>query len=252
MDSKSRFSNRVADYVKYRPDYPLEILDYLQQQFGISNDKVIADIGSGTGISSRCFLDAGFMVTGVEPNKEMREMSVELIGNNPLFNVTSGSAEQTGLASDSIDVIISGQAFHWFDVPKTRVEFKRILKRHGLVVLFWNERLSSSAFEIAYDAFIVKHATDYVKVDHRNIDIDSLTDFFAPNECIFKAFDNQQIFDFEGLKGRLLSSSYMPQIGDDGYEAMVDGLGKLFEEFNYNNLVTIHYATKVYVGNFEN
>jgi ubiquinone/menaquinone biosynthesis C-methylase UbiE len=238
----------VDDYVKYRPGYPKEMLQYLQESLNITTDKQIADIGSGTGISSAYFLEEGYTVMGIEPNKEMRNKSIDLLDDYIEFTAVNGSAEDTTLREHSVDVIISGQAFHWFDKEKARVEFKRILKEPKTVVLFWNERLMQSAFEIDYDALIVRHATDYVKVDHRFTDLKSIQKFFYPGTCELKEFSNHQLFEYEGLKGRLLSSSYMPQKGQAGYEAMVADLEQLFQHYQQDNAVRINYVTKVYAG----
>ncbi|WP_235903433.1 class I SAM-dependent methyltransferase [Taibaiella lutea] len=247
-NNTTRFSNRVDDYVKYRPGYPAAMLRFLQENYNLDSTKIIADIGSGTGISSAYFLEAGYQVMGVEPNPEMREKSVELLQHFPLFKAVDGTAETTTLNSDSVDVIISGQAFHWFDVVKAKEEFKRILRPDSLLILFWNERLQSSDFEKEYDALIVKHAIDYVKVDHRRIDWDSIETFYTPHQVELKEFPNYQVFDFEGLKGRLLSSSYMPQKGDKGYDAMVADLKQLYDKYQQHDSITINYATKIYIG----
>jgi len=250
-DNTLRFSNRVDDYVKYRPGYPASMLTYLQTFFSLNPDKIIADIGSGTGISSKYFLDAGYVVMGVEPNKEMRDKSEELLKAESKFTAVNGTAEDTTLPEHSVDIIVSGQAFHWFDKEKARVEFKRILKEDKAVVLFWNERLMESNFEKDYDALIVKHAIDYVKVDHRFTDLKSVQKFFYPGTCELKEFTNYQSFDFEGLKGRLLSSSYMPQKGDSGYVAMADDLQRLYNKYQKDGSVKINYTTKVYAGRLE-
>lgn len=248
QQSTTRFSNRVEDYVKYRPSYPLEIISFLQQKYRLSTDKLIADVGAGTGISSELFLKAGYQVLAVEPNKEMRQKAVELLSHHPKFSAVDGTAEQTNVDGNHIDAIISGQAFHWFDVPKAKVEFQRVLKTGGLVVLIWNERLTASEFEQDYDCLLIKHARDYVKVDHRNIDDVSIGAFYCPYPFELKLFPNQQVFDFEGLKGRLLSSSYMPTKDDDGYQGMIDDLEALFALYNEEGKITINYDTKVYVG----
>ena len=247
-DSTTRFSNRVADYVKYRPGYPAAIVTWLQEHYHLPGGKTIADIGSGTGISSRLFLQAGYKVWGIEPNAAMREMSVQLLSNYPYFRAKDGTAEATGLPDSSVGAIVCGQAFHWFDAVKAKQEFKRILKANGTVVLIWNERLTESAFEKAYDQLIIQHGNDYVQVDHRNINPDKIASFFQPQPCTLKIFDNRQVFDFDGLKGRLLSSSYMPAANEDGYEDMINDLKKLFDQHEQNGKITINYATKVYAS----
>lgn len=226
MDTKSitRFGNRVDDYVKYRPGYPEEIVDFLQSKYNFVSGDVIADIGSGTGISSIRFLDKGYRVIGIEPNKEMREKSVELLDENPNFSAVNGTSENTTLADESVDAIVVGQAFHWFNREQTKVEFSRILKPRGVVVLIWNERLTASDFEKEYDELIIKHGRDYVQVDHRNIDLAKIAEFFSPATVLQETFKNIQMFNFQGLEGRLLSSSYMPAKNDEGYPCNGKGL----------------------------
>src|SRR6478752_4425397 len=120
MDSTKRFSNRVEDYVKYRPHYPRQIISFLEEQYDLDNKKVIADIGAGTGISSIPFLEAGYKVMAVEPNKEMLGKAIEVLGNFPDFSPVDGTAENTSLREHSVDAIIAGQAFHWFDRDKCK------------------------------------------------------------------------------------------------------------------------------------
>jgi SAM-dependent methyltransferase len=250
-NNTGRFSNRVEDYAKFRPGYPISILNYLQDNFHLTRDKSIVDIGAGTGISSALFLEAGYAVRAVEPNREMREKSVELLGHYPRFTPIDARAEDTELPDTITDAIVSGQAFHWFDTAKSKKEFERILKPGGILALIWNERKTASPFELEYEELTVKHGKDYVKVDHRNISDQDIDKFFYPWTCTRKVFDNCQVFDFEGLKGRLLSSSYMPAKDQSGYGAMIDDLEKLFEKYKEDNRIRINYDTKLYAGTFK-
>jgi SAM-dependent methyltransferase len=250
-NSTTRFSNRVENYVKYRPGYPEEIVSWLQTHYGFPASKVIADIGSGTGISANLFLKNGYTVLGIEPNAPMREMSEQLLKNYPGFKAINGTAEATTLPGQSVDAVVAGQAFHWFDASKAKAEFLRVLKPGGLVILIWNERLTNSSFEKEYDQLIINHGKDYVQVDHRNINTENIQAFFHPQKCHLQIFPNRQVFDFGGLKGRLLSSSYMPVEGEDGYIAMTDDLKALFNKYNKDGFITIHYETKLYSGVFK-
>lgn len=247
-DPTRRFSNRVDDYVKYRPSYPAGVVSWLQGRYGENTDVVIADIGAGTGISSKLFLDAGCRVIAVEPNREMREKAQELLAGYPGFSATDGAAEDTGLEAASIDWIVCGQAFHWFDVPAAKTEFRRILKPGGLVLLLWNERLVETPFEQEYEQLIGTYGRQYRSLNHRNVGMAQMEAFYDPEPVHLQTFTNEQVFDYEGLKGRLLSSSYMPLAGDDGYEAMLDGLHSLFERYQQAGQITIHYTTKLYCG----
>lgn len=247
-NSTERFSNRVEDYLKYRPSYPQEIITFLQSNYGLMPDKRLVDIGAGTGISTELFLKAGYHVVAVEPNQEMRRKCIELLGCYEGLTVQDGKAEQMDLANESVDGIIAGQAFHWFDREVTKKEFSRILKPRSPVVLIWNERLTTSDFEKEYDELIIRHGRDYVKVDHRNIHQEDIEAFFKPNPVQLRVFTNSQVFAFEGLQGRLLSSSYMPARGEEGYEDMLADLRILFDKYQKGETITIHYDTKVFVG----
>lgn len=247
-DNTTRFSNRVENYVKYRPGYPKAIIEYLCTKYNLSAGKIIADIGAGTGISSRLFLDEGYQIIAIEPNKQMREKCIALLSTYSDFEMRSGTAENTMLEDNSVDAIICAQAFHWFNNDNTKAEFKRILKPDGIVILIWNERRAASGFEKDYDKLIIRNGKDYVKVDHRNIDEHALQAFFSPYRVSLKTFDNHQVFDFEGLKGRLLSSSYMPTEMDEGYDKMITELKELFQKYQQDGLIQINYDTRVYTS----
>jgi ubiquinone/menaquinone biosynthesis C-methylase UbiE len=249
MNTLGRFSDRVDNYIKYRPDYPAGILSFLKQKNLLNENSVIADIGSGTGISAELFLKPGNTVYGVEPNKEMREAAERILSGYKNFTSVHGTAEQTTLKDNSIDIIIVGQAFHWFDKQKCREEFKRILKPGGIVILMWNDRRTDSTqFLQNYEDFIKMFATDYLQVNHKNIDESVFDDFFGKGNYEMKAFDNFQYFDLEGLKGRILSSSYMPNETHKDFEHMMYVLRKIFNRFQENGKVTIEYDTRIYSG----
>jgi SAM-dependent methyltransferase len=246
-NSTTRFSDRVEDYVKYRPHYPAVVIGYLQDTYSFLPDWVVADIGSGTGISSELFLAAGNRVEAVEPNREMRMKAEELLSGYPGFVSIDGTAEATGLPDASVDLIVAGQAFHWFEPVATRREFVRIARPGAVVALIWNERLILSAFEQEYEALILEYAGDYKTINHKNITDDRIGMFFHPQTFVLTVFDNEQLFDFEGLTGRLLSSSYIPKDGPV-HDAMMKALVALFERHQSGGRVRVGYETKVYTG----
>ena len=246
MNTVERFSNRVENYVKYRPDYPPEVLDLFKDELGLTADSVIADIGSGTGISSRMFLQNGNIVYGVEPNDSMRAAAEEYLADFPLFQSIKGTAEQTSLNDDSVDFAVSAQAFHWFDQDAARLEFARILKPGGYAVLIWNQRqVDSTPFLKEYEQFLLSYANDYSIVRHENVNEEALSSFFG-KALSRKAFKNMQILDFDGLKGRMLSSSYMPAESDVRYAGMINELQTLFAKHAENGRIEIFYNTIVY------
>jgi SAM-dependent methyltransferase len=248
MDSTQRFSNRVDNYVKYRPHYPKQIIAYLNDAIGFNTSFIVADIGSGTGILSELFLQHGNKLIAVEPNAAMRLKAEELFSNYNNFISIDATAEETKLENETVDLIIAAQAFHWFDAEKTKKEFNRIAKQNAFCILIWNERLVESAFEKEYENFLLKYATDYASIDHKNITPQKIEAFFSPQIVTTATFDNEQIFDFEALKGRLLSSSYIPAEENEKYFLMIRELKILFEKFQTNDLVKFNYETKLFLG----
>jgi SAM-dependent methyltransferase len=249
-DPTRRFSRRVDDYVKYRPTYPLAVLDLLIREAGLKPGMVVADIGSGTGLLARLFLDAGYEVYGVEPNDEMRAAAEEILAGYPRFHSVNGRAEATTLEGQSVDLISAGQAFHWFDLPAARREFERILKPGGYVVLVWNDwGTVATPFNQAYQAIVARYGLQYDRVKHSNAsEGDAVADFFAPGAYRLTCFDFQQRFDLAGIQGRLLSSSYSPTADDAGYEAMLAELAEVFDRYQEDGQIRFGYETSVFHG----
>jgi len=247
-DPKKRFSSRVNNYIKYRPGYPLEIINFLKAEFALDQYKIIADIGSGTGILTDLLVKNKYFVYAVEPNAEMRQAAERMLNSYPNFKSINGSAEKTGLETNFIDLVAAAQAFHWFEINKAKEEFKRIGKKGGSVVLLWNTRVNdASPFMRAYENFLLEHSIDYVNVSHTNIDESKLKNFFTSGYNI-KKFPNTQVFDFEGLKGRVMSSSYIPDENESAFESMLNALNGLFHKYNKNGFVEFLYKTELYFG----
>ncbi|HXT12846.1 MAG TPA: class I SAM-dependent methyltransferase [Candidatus Angelobacter sp.] len=248
IDPTKRFSSRVENYVRCRPGYPKEIIGLLESECGLTPDSVIADVGSGTGKLTKLFLANGNSVFGIEPNPEMREAGERFLSYFENFTSIAATAEETTLPNGRLDFITAGQAFHWFDRPRCRKEFARILKPGGWVVLVWNDRQTQATpFLAEYERLLQTYATDYSKVDHKNIDDDIVREFFgfAPGK---KAFPSSHEFDFEGLKGRLLSSSYAPEKGQPGHDQMLADLKNIFNARQKNDRVAFVYDTIVCYG----
>ncbi len=248
-DPRGRFSGRVDAYVRSRPGYPEGLIPLLQREAGLRPAHSIADVGSGTGILTRVFLDAGQEVHAVEPNAKMRAAAEEALGERPLFRSVEGSAEATTLPPKSVDLVAAGQAFHWFDREAARVEFARILRPPGTVALIWNDRKTGgSAFLEGYEALLRRHGTDYGAVDHKNLGEDVFESFFRPGPWRRFTLPNRQTFDEEGLRARVLSSSYTPPPEDPRHGPMLADLERLFRNTAEDGFVTMEYDTTVYVG----
>jgi SAM-dependent methyltransferase len=246
MKSTLRFTGREANYVKYRPSYPEAILNLLEKEIDFDQQKDVADIGSGTGKLSKLFLNNENLVYGVEPNDEMREAGEKILKDYINFISINATAEFTALADKCVDLIVSGQAFHWFDSDKAKTEFQRIIRPGGFVVLMWNKRDTDvSPFMQEYDSLVREFCPDYVPED--GIDDSVLNGFYGVKNFRRANFKNLQTFDYSGLKGRLLSASYAPMEGDCSKE-MLKKLKEIFEKHNKDGKIYFVYNTKVYFG----
>lgn len=248
IDSTTRFSNRVDNYIKYRPRYPDAIIAFLREEAGLRSTHTIVDIGSGTGILSELFLRNGNEVIGVEPNDEMRAAGDTLLALDANFRSVDGTAEATTLPAACADFVTAGQAFHWFDAAQARTEFMRILKPGGAAVLVWNSRKLGNPFMEAYEEMMRRFADDYQGVSERNSNDEALAHFYEPTPLQVETFANEQVFDFAGLRGRALSSSYAPMVGHPQHELFMQALENLFDRYQTKGKVKLLYMTRVYWG----
>jgi SAM-dependent methyltransferase len=250
-NATTRFSDRVENYVRYRPGYPPEVLRRLQDDCGLAPIHAIADIASGTGIWSRILLGNGNPVFGIEPNAEMRQAGERFLADFPRFKSVAGSAESTTLSDASVDFVTAAQAGHWFHRVRARTEFIRILKPGGWLVLLWNERVTDSTpFLRGYEQLLLDYGTDYADVRHERT-TEAVNEFFDPAPFQERVFDMRQEFDYAGLEGRLLSSSYAPGPGHPKHDSMLAALRGIFDRHAVGGKVSFDYTTRVYFGRLE-
>ncbi len=243
-----RFSQKVENYLKYRPHYPAEVLALLQRECGLTPEWVVADIGSGTGFSAELFLANGNRVYGVEPNEPMRAAGENYLARFPAFISVPATAEVTTLPDQSVDLVLAGQALHWFDLPAARREFERILRGEQWLALMWNSRDEGSAFQQDYEQMLLRYGTDYVEVRHTNLEDENIGTFFGTGGCRKATFQNRQLLDLPGLTGRVMSSSYLPLPGHPNYEPIVAGLAELFQKHQVDGKLAFDYHTDVFYG----
>jgi SAM-dependent methyltransferase len=246
VNSIRRFSSRVDTYVRFRSSYPRQIIETLERDCGLTRDSIVADIASGTGIFTKLLLEHGNRVFGVEPNAEMRSAGEEFLAAYSNFKSVEGTAEATTLEYRSVDLVTAAQAGHWFDRQKSRQEFVRILKPGGWAVLVWNERKTDSTpFLRDYEGLLLRYGTDYNEVRHEHTVVG---EFFDPLPFQERTFDLQQVFDYAGVEGRLMSSSYAPRPAHPNHAPMLRELRQIFDRHQQDGKVSIEYTTRMFYG----
>lgn len=249
IDPTLRFSSRAQNYAKYRPRYPGKLIETLRDECGLAASSLVADIGSGTGALTELFLQNGNPVFAVEPNSRMREAAEALLQKYPGFRTIAGRAEATNLGDGSVEFAVVGTAFHWFKIDEARREFLRILRPPGWTMLVWNEReFQNKPFPAAYDRLLQRYSVDYAREKHKRVYDIGLGDFFGHRGFVAKTFTSVQQFDFEGTRGRMLSSSYTPEPGHPNHEPMIAELRKIFDAHQVDGKVTFEYITRMYYG----
>src|SRR5579862_8090153 len=247
-NATSRFSDRVENYVRYRPGYPTEVMETLRSECGLTGRQVIADIASGTGIWTCMLLENGNTVYAVEPNAEMRAASERLLAEFSGFKSVTGTAENSGLPSGSVDFVTAAQAAHWFNRSAAKREFARILRPDGWLVLMWNERVTDSTpFLRQYEQLLLKFGTDYQEIRHERT-TDEIDEFFEHAAYEERVFPTRREFDYAGVEGRLLSSSYAPGPEDARHGPMLAELRRIFEQHASGGRAVFDYKTRLYFG----
>jgi len=248
VDARSLFNGKASIYSRYRPDYPKDLLKMLEKETGFNRNWIVADIGSGTGIMSRLFLENGNHVYCIEPNDDMRSESIKLTSSFLKCKVLKGTAENTGLDTDSIDIIVAGQSFHWFDPVAAKKEMTRVLKPGGFAALIWNNRSErENSLSKEYDYICSKYSHNYQGTGNSRIESDTFITFFHNG---FKKFEtpNYQKLNLDGILGRYFSTSYALQPQDPEYGDAVESLKKLFRKFEKNGYATMEYETQIFLG----
>lgn len=246
-DPTRRFSDRVGDYVRYRPGYPPAVVGLFRDRMSLGPDALVVDVGSGTGKLTELLLDAGWRVRAVEPNSEMRLAAEGLLGGRSGFVSVDGRAEATTLPSASADLVTAAQAFHWFEQSAARAEFHRILRPRGYVALLWNERPPGPAITEDYERILRAYSVDYAEVDRRGKSGDeAIGALLGQHE--HASFDNAQEMDFPGLVGRYLSASYALKRDDPRFPQAEAALRALHERHARGSKLVMPTTTHVYWG----
>jgi SAM-dependent methyltransferase len=243
-----RFSRRADNYARFRPGYPDAVLDHLAADCDLERSSVVADVGSGTGLLARMLVEFGCTVHGIEPNREMREAGETALAGAGNFISVDGSAEHSTLPDASVDLVIAGQAFHWFDHALARTEFRRILRGRARVALLWNyRRPEASAFMRGYETLLRRYCPEYPQLLDPQRHRGKVIAFFSGGKVSEFSLDNRQRLDFEALEGRHLSQSYVPLEGES-FEPMMRELRALYDAHQRNGSIAVDYETRMYCG----
>ncbi|MBW4634161.1 MAG: class I SAM-dependent methyltransferase [Iphinoe sp. HA4291-MV1] len=243
MNPLTRFSDRVGDYVKYRPSYPAAAIDIILQGLAPPLELVAADIGAGTGISSRLLAERGVNVIAIEPNAAMRDAAEPF----PLVEFRDGTAEVTKLSHASVDLVTCFQAFHWFNPEPSLSEFRRILKPSGRLAVVWNNRDEKDELTAEYSR-LIRTASNNHPAEAR---MESVEPLLATQHFVNVreyTFVYRQELDLTGLIGRAMSSSYIPREGVL-QQQLISGLQELYQRFcDERGFVYMVYCTSVYLA----
>ncbi len=247
-DNVSRFSRRAVLYDRFRPHYPPELAAFLRKLIASDSEQTVADIAAGTGIFTEQIAEWGNPVFVVEPNRAMRSLAHRRLARFKNCVFVNGTAESTGLPDQSVDLVVSAQAFHWFDLTKTKAEFKRIGRDNLLVAVVWNLRNTDSPFEQAYESLVRSYGVDYLNVSQRRMETEEVLSFFAPDAAQYQIFEHADFLTFTELQGRMLSYSFMPDETSPVYEKMLQAVRALFEHHQQDGRVRLSYKTRLFVG----
>jgi len=244
-DSVSRWDARSGDYARFRPSYPVAVIDAIFAGRGTPETLRVVDVGAGTGISSRLLVERGARVIAAEPNAEMRAKA-EATG----LDVRDARADALGLPDASADVVTCFQAFHWFANADAVRELMRVLRPGGRLAIVFNERDDNDPFTHAYGE-VVDHMRDRMAIaGYRNgseIVRRLLVDGGLQNLRL-KSFIHSQRLDYDGLLGRLRSTSYAPPAGTPEHAAMLDQVTRAFERFQQEGEIEFAFRTDVHLG----
>jgi SAM-dependent methyltransferase len=255
--NEAKFNGMGKTYAKFRPTYPQAFIEYLRTDVGVTKNRIIADIGSGTGILTKQLLELGNRVIAVEPNEDMRVVAESDLCGYENFTSVNGSAENTTLDSQSVDFITVAQAFHWFDRELFKAECRRVFKPNGKIILVWNSRIFGTEVVEDGDKINKKYCPNFkgfsgsmrgvlynaTGVENTN----AFNDFFV-GEYDVKVFENNQTLDLDGFIGRNRSASYALKEGDKNYPAYISELTECFNRHAVDGKLIMPNETRSYVG----
>jgi SAM-dependent methyltransferase len=245
---KAAFTEKVADYVASRPDYPAALFETLKEISPPREDALVADVGAGTGLLTRDLLRNGYQVVAVEPNAVMRAAADALLGKAPGYRSVDGCAESMPLAAGSAQLVTAAQAFHWFEVDRAKDEFLRILTPHGQVALIWNDWVPTDPLRVAFDEVSREFggAKRAALVSHE--DRKYVPQFFGATQAQQFSWPHAHLLDLAGFSSLVFSRSYIPGRTTPEGHLVTDRVRDIFQRFAANGRVEVRYDTVAIIG----
>ncbi len=253
MTDDNPFDGLAARYQANRPDYPESLLEKLAARATVSPSNA-ADIGAGTGISTRALkraLGADWRVTGIEPGSDMRRQAVESTPEDDGIVFLEGSAESLPFDDGSLGVVNVGQAIQFFDRPVFFDEVRRVLAKGGLLSIIQNNRVwQKSPLLDAHETYVETNDPTYSR-SYRDIDLLTEMRALAWAENVDRLHtDWERAIDADRFVGTMMSRRTMkPTVAKLGEAAVEASLHSMAAEYgNADGTVTIPYVTELFLA----
>ncbi len=237
MRSRDRFSTVADDYHKYRPSYPRELIDWLEERSMISQGSRILDVGCGSGIFMQLLADRGARLTGIDPNREM----IAWAAASDEGSCLQGVAEELPFPADTFHLALSAQAFHWFRLEEAISEMRRVVVPAGSGAAIWNCRKGTPLID-EYNSLISRYSTEYDGGSHWDRTADKVHRAVTRWQAERKELPYRQRLGRAAFVGRTRSSSYVEH-GITRKEEFFSELNSLFEKYEESGEVVFEYRT---------
>ncbi|MPZ61346.1 MAG: methyltransferase domain-containing protein [Propionibacteriales bacterium] len=232
------FGGAAAVYERTRPDYPEDAVRWLVG----TNPSKILELGAGTGKLTSTLLKQGHRVVASEPSKPMLRLLRTRIPTPPMIQA---SAEQIPLASSSVDLVLAGQAFQWFDAEKALPEIARVLRAAGVIGLLSNYRDESVPWVRRLGRLMGSREPQ----DHEADPAGTLEESGLFEGVEKKTFRHWQQIDRDGLLGLVSSRSYVIDMPEDRRQKLLAEVGELYDGYGRGrDGMVLPYRTDCYRG----
>ncbi len=247
MNAVDRFSERAIPYAQCRWDYAEEAIQALVTACGLSAESIIADIGSGTGMVARHFVDRVRTVFAVEPNADMRNGATPALQAHQSYRSVNGLADATTLPDQSVVMITVGRALHWFPPESTRVEFCRILEPRGWLAILSVPCTDAALLDSMDGVRLEENGWDFA-ADKERMNLVPLSFYFGHDGFRKLSVAGSVREPWEAFLGRWCSVSAAPGPDHPLRPKFERALRDVFERHAADDVLHISNATEVAFG----